>query len=970
MPLRVVNVVTLSNETNGDTEPSIAVDPVNPLRIAITAFTPDPAGSGSAPIYTSTDGGANWMPVVCLPGGNTTNDSSLRFAGQTGTLYAAILRGDNANMVILRSAFPPAGVMTQLINRAGPDQPWLVASWAGISGGTAERVFVASNDGGQAAVQFSQNAATAPAPAGFGVPLNLQLRTGSSRPSVRGAIHRSGRIYVTFIRATAAGSDVVVMRDDAWGGNNFGDLVDGGDGIAGLRVVSGVTVPPVGTLLGTQRVSSRIAIAVDPRDRRRVYVAWCDGAVTAASPFTLHLRRSDTSGATWSADLRTIQNVTNPCLAVNVQGVVALMYQQLVPAPTGNRWSTVLERSTDRFATVATSSVLANTPPGVGFGAAGDLGDFCNMIAVGKDFYGAFCGVNTPLNANFPSGVTYLRNANFATGTLRNATNSANVASSVDPFFVHWQTVEPQDDVYVRDWTDSATVADDGVEPSLRPAFYVTPDVWNRRGTDPGPFPSDRPSNEDAGNGAGIVGNNWLFARIRRRAAAPAASPDIAVTAHFLVSKLGTGSNYVDASSMDPDVSFPDPDPVVTFAAAEVGPKTTVAFPWHLNPVSSTHLCAAVEISTPADPYVGASLRGRAPGWPDTDLEIVDDNNKAQRNMGLSTTDAREAGGESALWAIVHNAATWRRDLELRVRWPIPRDATGRPSARVAVAGGEWKPITDEARLVLRRMHPGENRWIGVRVGGVTGKRGLVAAVEFDELLGDATINGFGLGVRLGTAREVAAHARERLRSVATRLVYGWKGAADDLRRITESKTLPFPATVDVVRRLAAAALDRGRDRFGITAALQAFLRVARRDTSARLVALTSLMEAIDAHLTAWQLARGDRADILQTVRWELDVVEGAGRSPNGAALARIATRCRRFVADWQARRVDAAAAVEVVRDTIEPIAVAASGSSRRDLVRLANACLEAGPDLDLFQGRYAELVAALEAALGVRPPA
>ena len=48
MPLRVVNVTpnVLSNETSGDTEPSIAVDGANPQRIAITAFTPDPAASG------------------------------------------------------------------------------------------------------------------------------------------------------------------------------------------------------------------------------------------------------------------------------------------------------------------------------------------------------------------------------------------------------------------------------------------------------------------------------------------------------------------------------------------------------------------------------------------------------------------------------------------------------------------------------------------------------------------------------------------------------------------------------------------------------------------------------------------------------------------------------------------------------------------------------------------------------------
>ena len=345
MPLRVVNVTpnVLSNETSGDNEPSIAVDGANPQRIAITTFTPDPAGSGSAPIYTSTDGGVNWATVVCLPGGNTTGDTSIHFAGQTGNLYAGILRADNGNMAILRSAFPPAGLMTQLISRAGPDQPWVVASWAGVPGGTAERVYVTSNDGGQAAVQFSLDAATAAAPAGFGAALNLQLRPGSSRPSVRGAIHRSGRIYITFVHTTAGLSDIVVMRDDAWGGNNFADLVDGGNAIAGVRVVAGVTVPPVGTLLGTQRVSSRIAIAVDPRNRQRVYLAWCDGAVTAR--LAVHAARAAIRQRRRDLDRRLAhdrQRHENPGLAVNVQGVAALMYQQLVtwPAPTaGTRCS-------------------------------------------------------------------------------------------------------------------------------------------------------------------------------------------------------------------------------------------------------------------------------------------------------------------------------------------------------------------------------------------------------------------------------------------------------------------------------------------------------------------------------------------------------------------------------------------------------------------------------------------------------
>ena len=91
--------------------------------------------------------------------------------------------------------------------------------------------------------------------------------------------------------------------------------------------------------------------------------------------------------------------------------------------------------------------------------------------------------------------------------------------------------------------------------------------MWNRRGTGAGAFPNDQPSNEPAGNGVGNVGDNFAFARIRRREADAAGGP-VTATAHFLVSPLGTGSNFLDASSADPDVSFPDPDPT-SFAAAK-----------------------------------------------------------------------------------------------------------------------------------------------------------------------------------------------------------------------------------------------------------------------------------------------------------------------------------------------------------------------------------------------------------------
>ena len=63
------------------------------------------------------------------------------------------------------------------------------------------------------------------------------------------------------------------------------------------------------------------------------------------------------------------------------------------------------------------------------------LGDYLYMMAVGTSFYGIFSANNTPDNGNFPNGVTYQRNADFATKTLLAGDNVTQVRASIDPFF-------------------------------------------------------------------------------------------------------------------------------------------------------------------------------------------------------------------------------------------------------------------------------------------------------------------------------------------------------------------------------------------------------------------------------------------------------------------------------------------------------------------------------------------------------
>jgi hypothetical protein len=902
MAVAVINMIpnSASNELQRDSEPNITATFLDRSQIAASVFTPDPLGSGNAPIYISIDGGNTWTFNVVLPGGNKTNDTTLRFAGPSNVLYAGILRTDNGNLQILRKAnFTAAGLMDVLVTKTNDDQPYVEGAVVMAGSGTgADRVYVGENDfapgSKTATVDLSLDAATAPAPAGFGSNV-IEVRTtsGQDGPPIRPAVHLDGTVYAVFMGwRSATTTDVVVVRDDNWGsgGTPFTSLKQAG--VAGQRVATATSRVALGTLLGTQRVGGQCAIAVDPRDSSVVYVAWADG--TTGANQTIHVKHSTDRGVTWdAADIRTIAGATNPALAINQFGVVGFLYQQLHDPGSGNRWNTRFE-SWNASLGSPTNVSLADVPDANGmYAGPNPIGDYAGLIAVGKNFYGIFCANNTPDNTNFPSGVTYQRNANFTTHTLLDLANNP-VAVSIDPFFVNVTTVEATDDFYVRDWTDSPTSGDNGVEPSTHPQFYVNSDVWNRRGTLPGGFANDQPDNESAGNGAGNVGDNWAFARVRRNVAS--AGPQN-VTAHFLVSKFGTGSAYVDATSGDPDVTFIDPDPIVPFAATDLGPFNAGPVQWHLGAIASTHLCLAVEISGPNDPFVPPSLLGNTPGWPTTDLRIINDNNKAQRNMGLSTTPARGAGASDLYYAIVRNAATFPRDFELR--YSVDRNTlTAFRGATIEVVGGEPVRLAGArggiGTIRLARMKPGENRWIGLRFPAAVGTARRVLTVNFEEVLDGVVVNGFAIGARLGAIGDVLREKLDRHRSEMTRFdALGVELAAESAKdayalatekRINPNAYLRFVSESRTALESGIASLKRAAKSFDLPSSLDALGRALRSKDVARVaVAHDALLNGIDAAITMQQLENGDVANILHNVRWQYDLFRTV---PNLSGLA------------------------------------------------------------------------------------
>ena len=149
----IVDVVinnTNANLTNTDTandgETSIAINPANPDEIAATAFSGSwPGGGGNAPVWHSTDGGLTWTKQFTIPnptGVNITgpNDQALDF-GRNSLLSGAFLNNSdvysgtttNAASAAAWSWFLQAAVAQRTNNNvAGSfgnvDQPWILVN--------------------------------------------------------------------------------------------------------------------------------------------------------------------------------------------------------------------------------------------------------------------------------------------------------------------------------------------------------------------------------------------------------------------------------------------------------------------------------------------------------------------------------------------------------------------------------------------------------------------------------------------------------------------------------------------------------------------------------------------------------------------------------------------------------------------------------------------------------------------------
>ena len=311
---RVVDLIPQSDSAESDqnSEPSIAVNPLNPMQMFAGLFG---AGGGN-PYFVSTDGGATWSIFGTVAHGDTT--SAWKVDG-SAVLVATMIPSPDFGPLDTRSVTVPGGSLGAPINHyVGSnlnDQPWLRT-------GPSNHVYVAFNDLGQFNPGNGRTASVNVSTDGGSNYTTVSLdrvgaAVGQDGPAVRVAVN-GGRVYSVFDRWTSTvensangsrfNSDLVVVRSDNGGADSFMALGPGGIGVtAATHIAVFANTRNTVLTLGQERIAGGdLAIAVDPNNPDHVVVAYTDApGANGAGIIQLVVTESFNGGATWASKFTT-----------------------------------------------------------------------------------------------------------------------------------------------------------------------------------------------------------------------------------------------------------------------------------------------------------------------------------------------------------------------------------------------------------------------------------------------------------------------------------------------------------------------------------------------------------------------------------------------------------------------------------------------------------------------------------------
>jgi hypothetical protein len=446
-------VDVIPNDESGlidqNSEISIGVNPLNPNQL-VTGIFGFSNPNGPSPFFVSNDGGKTWTYLQSID----HVDKSINWSN-SGTAYIAPITDGGLTDSVFSSTDPAGGTLfTQnsgsILTGFVRDQPWVRAT--SVNG--QDHIYMAYNDlttasSNTATVEFSTDggATWTVTPLERGNP-----GAGQDAPSVRLAVS-GNTVYGGFLRWTKFnGNDtfatqVVVVKDTQGGAGGFKALGNLGTTVATTTTpfspgASGGGSPPT---LGSERVGSDLAMAVDPNNANHLYVAYDSVNATTGLQLEVHVAESTDGGKTFTEVYKTSIasgfQAAEPAIAVDNVGEVGLEYNAASVDASGNpTLETHFVNTSNDFATSTDTTIMhmlddSDAP----FLFNPYLGDFNDLTAVGNTFYGGFTGNNhaNGIEALYPQGVTFQRNfsgkVNTSSFTLLDNTNSP-ITPSIDPF--------------------------------------------------------------------------------------------------------------------------------------------------------------------------------------------------------------------------------------------------------------------------------------------------------------------------------------------------------------------------------------------------------------------------------------------------------------------------------------------------------------------------------------------------------